>query len=75
MKFLKTPVSFPVVRGTRMLSPLVRWDHSTAWAVPKYSDFSTGGSGRSNDAKYEVSIDGDSEDKYIEGDFCVCVFV
>lgn len=27
-------VTFPVSRGTPLLSPLVSWDHSTTWPVP-----------------------------------------
>ncbi|KAJ8950730.1 hypothetical protein NQ318_011221 [Aromia moschata] len=27
-------VTFPVSRGTKMLSPLVKWDHSVDWFVP-----------------------------------------
>ena len=66
MKLL-SPVSFPVSRGTPMISPLVAWDHSTSWAVPKAEDFLSGGSGKMNDAKFEVSIAADSDDSYIEG--------
>lgn len=29
-------IKFPVSRGTRMLSPLVRWEHSEDWFVPKF---------------------------------------
>ena len=64
---LHSPVTFPVPRGTPMISPLVAWDHSIKWAVPKAEEFLRGGSGKMNDAKFEVSIAGDSEDKYIEG--------
>lgn len=27
-------VTFPVSRGTPMISPMVKWDHSTAWFTP-----------------------------------------
>ncbi|KAL6267202.1 hypothetical protein P5V15_000279 [Pogonomyrmex californicus] len=30
---LYPPVSFPVGRGTPMIGPLVKWDHSTEWEV------------------------------------------
>lgn len=29
-------IKFPVSRGTRMLSPLVRWEHSENWFVPRF---------------------------------------
>lgn len=64
---LVSPVAFPVPRGTPMISPLVQWDHSDTWAVPKPEDFVSGGSGRLTDAMYEVTLATDSEDKYIEG--------
>ncbi|CAH0393331.1 unnamed protein product [Bemisia tabaci] len=35
---LFSPVKFPVSRGTPMLQSLVKWDHSTEWAVPSFSD-------------------------------------
>ncbi|KAJ8954469.1 hypothetical protein NQ314_007075 [Rhamnusium bicolor] len=31
-------VSFPVSRGTQMLSPLVKWDHSVTWFVPYWTN-------------------------------------
>ncbi|XP_076382068.1 fatty acid synthase [Megalopta genalis] len=31
------PVEFPVSRSTPMISPLIRWEHSTDWFVPVYS--------------------------------------
>ena len=36
-------VTFPVSRGTPMISPLVQWDHSHSWDVPKLEQFSAGG--------------------------------
>lgn len=71
---LLSPVTFPVPRGTPMISPLVAWDHGIKWAVPKPEEFLGGGSGKMNDAKFEVSIAGDSEDKYIEGTSSRVVF-
>jgi hypothetical protein len=28
-------VVFPVPRGTHMIGPLIQWDHSVEWTVPK----------------------------------------
>ncbi|XP_076681300.1 fatty acid synthase-like [Andrena cerasifolii] len=33
---LYPPVSFPVSRGTPMISPLVKWEHTKDWFVPVY---------------------------------------
>ena len=75
MKLLKTRVSFPVVRGTKMISPLVSWDHTTSYQVPTADQFVFGESGSLNDAIYQVSIDAESEDNYIEGQlFSIIIF-
>lgn len=44
---LAPAVSYPVPVGTPLISPLVQWDHSQTWDVPKVEDFpsSSGGSG------------------------------
>jgi fatty acid synthase len=31
---LYPPVEFPVSRGTPMISPLIKWDHTENWYVP-----------------------------------------
>ncbi|KYN20666.1 Fatty acid synthase [Trachymyrmex cornetzi] len=33
---LYPPVEYPVSRGTTMISPSIRWDHSEDWFIPKY---------------------------------------
>ena len=38
-------VEFPVSRGTPMISPLIKWDHTEDWFVMKYSDHKGGFSG------------------------------
>lgn len=52
---LYPPVSFPVSRGTPMIAPLVKWDHSQEWRTPRHEDFS-GGSG-SSAAAYTFELD------------------
>ncbi|KAG5889542.1 hypothetical protein JTB14_024951 [Gonioctena quinquepunctata] len=55
LRKLYTDVSFPVGRGTKMLSPLVNWDHSISWRTPHW---------KNNDA-FGKRIDVDvSSDKY-----------
>ncbi|KAG5869188.1 hypothetical protein JTB14_000254 [Gonioctena quinquepunctata] len=34
LRNLYRDVSFPVSRGTKMLAPLVKWDHSQSWSYP-----------------------------------------
>ncbi|XP_039303879.1 fatty acid synthase [Solenopsis invicta] len=38
---LYPPINFPVGRGTPMIGPLVKWDHSTAWDVPNFNQISS----------------------------------
>nr|CAI5861058.1 unnamed protein product [Callosobruchus analis] len=37
VQHLYPPVQFPVSRGTRMISPYVRWNHNREWFVPEYN--------------------------------------
>ncbi|KAJ1529566.1 hypothetical protein ONE63_006337 [Megalurothrips usitatus] len=57
-----TPIKYPVSRGTPMLASMVKWDHSTEWAV---ADFSGKGS-RSGESVIEVDVSKDG-DKYLVG--------
>ncbi|XP_039082547.1 fatty acid synthase [Hyaena hyaena] len=36
------PVEFPVPRGTPLISPHIKWDHSQTWDVPTADDFPSG---------------------------------
>lgn len=38
------PVEFPAPRGTPLISPHIRWDHSQTWDVPAMEDFPSGSS-------------------------------
>lgn len=38
MRNFYNEVSFPVSRGTKMLSPMVKWDHSMSWLAMTYSN-------------------------------------
>lgn len=58
-------VSFPVSKGTPMISPLIQWDHSISWDVPKLEQFSTSGSG--SGATFDIDISPDSPDNYLIG--------
>lgn len=48
-------VEHPVSRGTPMISPLVKWDHSVKWAVPDFSLNST--FGQRNVVKVDLTTD------------------
>ena len=62
-----SPVKFPVPRGTPMISPLVGWDHSVSWDVPKVDDFPTRASDSQGGAIYEIEIAANSSDSYLIG--------
>lgn len=38
---LYPPISYPVSRGTRMISPMIKWDHSENYVVPLFESFNT----------------------------------
>lgn len=52
---LHEAVSFPVSRGTPIVSSLVRWDHSESWRVPKFEDFVPDGSAGTCTFEYDMS--------------------
>ena len=50
-------VEFPVSRGTPMIAPLIKWDHTEDWFVMKF--FVQKG-GHSGERKVAVSLDADA---------------
>lgn len=60
---LYTPISFPVSRGTPMISPLIEWDHSEDWFVTKFDFFKKNLSG---ERKITVKLS-DQDFEYIGG--------
>lgn len=50
---LYPPVQFPVSRGTSMIAPLVRWEHSEDWFVTK---FELQRSTRSGERRVNISL-------------------
>ena len=58
-------VKFPVSLGTPFISPLVKWEHSQQWDVPRLEQFG-GGDGKAG-CTFEVDAATDSEDAYITG--------
>ncbi|XP_077358210.1 fatty acid synthase isoform X2 [Festucalex cinctus] len=63
---LCSEVKYPVPVGTPMISPLVQWDHSQTWDVPKTEDFSSG-SGSNSAIVYNININPESPDYYLIG--------
>lgn len=56
------PVSYPVGKGTPMISPMIEWDHSTEWAVANFS----GKGSRSGELVIDVDLSKES-DAYLAG--------
>ncbi|XP_061667276.1 fatty acid synthase isoform X1 [Syngnathoides biaculeatus] len=63
---LCSEVKYPVPVGTTMISPLVQWDHSQTWDVPKKEDFASG-SGSNSAIVYNININPESPDYYLTG--------
>lgn len=47
-------VSYPVPVGTPLISPLVQWDHSQTWDVPKVEDFPSSSGGSASATVYNI---------------------
>uniref|UniRef100_A0A452SJH0 Fatty acid synthase n=1 Tax=Ursus americanus TaxID=9643 RepID=A0A452SJH0_URSAM len=64
------PVEFPVPRGTPLISPHIKWDHSQVWDVPAAGDFPSGSSGSSTATVYNIDTSPESPDHYLV-DHCI----
>ncbi|XP_076014659.1 fatty acid synthase [Genypterus blacodes] len=60
-------VKYPVPTGTPLISPLVKWDHSQTWDVPKAEDFPSGSGGSASTTVYNIDINPESPDHYLIG--------
>uniref|UniRef100_A0A673VNW4 Fatty acid synthase n=1 Tax=Suricata suricatta TaxID=37032 RepID=A0A673VNW4_SURSU len=58
------PMEFPVPRGTPLISPHIKWDHSQTWDVPSASDFPSGSSS-SSATIYNIDTSPESLDHYL----------
>ncbi|XP_047400181.1 fatty acid synthase isoform X1 [Sciurus carolinensis] len=63
------PVALPAPRGTPLISPLIKWDHSQAWDVPAMEHFPSGSSSASATV-YNVDTSPESPDHYLL-DHCI----
>ncbi|EHB09358.1 Fatty acid synthase [Heterocephalus glaber] len=63
------PVEFPAPRGTPLISPHIKWDHSQTWDVPTAEDFPNG-SGSSSATVYNIDTTPESPDHYLV-DHCI----
>lgn len=53
-KQLYPAVKYPVPVGTPLISPLIQWDHSQSWDVPKVEDFPAGSGGSTSATVYNI---------------------
>ncbi|CAL8303726.1 unnamed protein product [Lota lota] len=60
-------VKYPVPHGTPLISPLVKWDHTQTWDVPKAEDFPAGSGGSTSATLYNIDINPESPDYYMIG--------
>nr|DBA27527.1 TPA: hypothetical protein GDO54_008007 [Pyxicephalus adspersus] len=60
-------VEYPVPAGTPLISPLVQWDHSQTWDVPKPEDFPAGSGGSTSTTVYNVDMNPESPDIFMNG--------
>ncbi|XP_045164352.2 fatty acid synthase-like [Mercenaria mercenaria] len=60
-------ISFPVPRGTPMVSPFLKWDHSQRWNVATADMFIGGGANSANACGFDIDISHESEDRYLTG--------
>ncbi|KAF6093695.1 fatty acid synthase [Phyllostomus discolor] len=63
------PVEFPAPRGTPLISPHIKWDHSQTWDVPAVEDFPNGSNG-SSAVVYNIDASPESPDHYLV-DHCI----
>ncbi|XP_028740769.1 fatty acid synthase [Peromyscus leucopus] len=63
------PVEFPAPRGTPLISPHIKWDHSQTWDVPAAEDFPNGSSS-SSATVYNIDASPESPDHYLV-DHCI----
>nr|XP_046232889.1 fatty acid synthase isoform X2 [Scatophagus argus] len=60
-------VKYPVPVGTPLISPLVQWDHSQTWDVPKVEDFQSCSGGSNSATIYNINTSPESPDHYLTG--------
>ncbi|XP_063817309.1 fatty acid synthase [Pseudophryne corroboree] len=60
-------VEYPIPAGSPLISPLIQWDHSQTWDVPKPEDFPAGSGGSSSATVYNIDMSPDSPDIFMNG--------
>ncbi|XP_042524650.1 fatty acid synthase [Dipodomys spectabilis] len=58
------PMELPAPRGTPLISPSIKWDHSQTWDVPAATDFPSGNSS-SSATIYNIDTSPESTDHYL----------
>ncbi|XP_075072878.1 fatty acid synthase [Mixophyes fleayi] len=61
------PVEYPIPAGSPLISPLIQWDHSQTWDVPKPEDFPAGSGGSTSATVYNIDMSPDSPDIFMNG--------
>ncbi|VEN39582.1 unnamed protein product [Callosobruchus maculatus] len=61
---LYPPVQFPVSRGTRMISPFIRWNHERDWYALYYDEVQVAGNGEQRNILLQLS---DPQWSFIDG--------
>lgn len=62
---LYPPIQFPVSRGTPMIAPLIKWEHSHEWTVPNFSKYRYNSNGA--ERQVTINIKDSSNYQYITG--------
>ncbi|KAL5018316.1 hypothetical protein ScPMuIL_004038 [Solemya velum] len=59
------PVPHPVTKGTPMISPLIKWNHTQQWPVADTGNFLSGGAGTRMESSFEFNISADSKFRFL----------
>ncbi|XP_053561686.1 fatty acid synthase [Bombina bombina] len=60
-------IEYPVPAGIALISPLIQWDHSQTWDVPKPEDFPAGSGGSTFSSIYNIDMSSESPDSFLSG--------
>ncbi|XP_072167778.1 fatty acid synthase-like [Diadema setosum] len=67
---LYPPVDFPVSVTTPPIAPVIRWDHSQEWDIPRVEQFLKQGGSSLTVMAFTIDVSPESEDSYIK-DHCI----
>lgn len=61
------PIEHPVPKGTPMIAPAIKWDHTKSWYVPENDQFLSGSSDRQAESRFEIDASKNTKDKFLVG--------